>query len=233
MTFGLLCAAWLGLQVASVVISKAVYVSPGTLSMEPGIQPGDRVIYQPGAGGVERGDLVILRAPGVGMTITRVIGLPGDRVACCDSAGLVTVDGKALHEGYLPSGYTASAADQFHVTMAASQVWVMGDNRAVSLDSRERGPLPESDIAGQAVLMFRGGRLTTVTTPPDFTAAGAPARQGVRPLLLLLGLILLAFAAIVVQGAAGIIASVVRRRKRRRMAAPTQADTAWIFAGNP
>ena len=214
-TFGLLCAAYLGLQTASALMFKAVSVSPGDPTMEPGIQPGDRVVYQPGAGGLERGDVVVLRLPGVGATTKRVIGLPGDRVACCDSAGRVTVDGKALNEGYLTAGYAPSPAEQFSVTVGAGEVWVMGDNRAISRDSREWGPLPEGDIAGLVVLVFHGGRPSTVTTPSAFTAAGFPSAS--RPVILLLGgLSVLVFAAIVVMGAAGLIAWAVRRHRRRR-----------------
>ncbi|MCW2932659.1 MAG: lepB [Actinomycetia bacterium] len=213
-TFGLLCAAFAGLF-AGFLMTFGI-VSMSSSAMEPGIRPGDLVNYQRGAGGIVRGDVVVLRVPGVGITAKRVIGLPGDHVACCDSAGRVTVDGKALDEGYLPSGYAPGPAGQFQATLGASQVWVMGDNRAISRDSREWGPLPESGIVGRAEMVVSpGGGHTVLRTPLAFTAAGlAPADHRLQLPSVLLGFALLVLAAIVVQGAAGIVLT-VRRRKRR------------------
>lgn len=219
--FGLLCAALAGLITGIRMTGEIVSVGPGIHSMEPGIQPGDRVYFQRGGGGVVRGDVVVLRVAGIGVTVKRVIGLPGDHVTCCDSAGRVTVDGKVLDEGYLPSGYTPGPEQQFSVTVGAGQVWVLGDNRAVSLDSRAWGPLPERDIVGRAEVIARpGGGHTVLKTPPAFTAAGlAPADHRAPLPFVLLGFAVFVLAAIVVQGAVGIIVLVAGRRKRRRMPA--------------
>jgi signal peptidase I len=66
--------------------------------------------------------------------IKRVIGLPGDRVACCDARGLITVNGVPLHEGdYLYPGERPSG-QPFHVTVPPGRLWVMGDHRADSDD---------------------------------------------------------------------------------------------------
>jgi signal peptidase I len=215
--FGLLCCAFAGLIVGFRSTAGLVTASTGTISMKPGIQPGERILYQRGPDGVRRGDVVILRVPGIGLTVKRVIGLAGDHVACCDAVGRVTVDGKALDEGYLPAGYEPSSADDFQVTVGAGQIWVMGDNRADSLDSREWGPLPRGDIVGRAELITGPGGRTVLKTPQAFIAAGlAPADHRIQLPLSLLGLALLALAAIVIQGVVGIIVAVAVRRKRRR-----------------
>jgi signal peptidase I len=91
--------------------------------------------------------------------IKRVIGLPGDRVACCNARGLITVNGIPLHEGnYLYPGERPS--DQpFHVTVPPGRLWVMGDHRADSADSRYHaadpggGTIPESAVVGRAFLV--------------------------------------------------------------------------------
>jgi signal peptidase I len=91
-------------------------------SMEPTVQPGDDVAAGLGSA-VRRGDIIILRLPSGfsakistgGDYVRRVIGLPGDRVACCDGDGRVTVDGKPLNETYLYPGDRPSV-EPFSVT---------------------------------------------------------------------------------------------------------------------
>jgi len=74
--------------------------------------------------------------PTGGHLVKRVIGLGGDRVVCCDAKGRVTVNGKALNEkAYLPKG-TAPSQAKFDVTIPKEHLWVMGDNRSFSCDSR-------------------------------------------------------------------------------------------------
>ncbi|MGH9124076.1 MAG: signal peptidase I [Acidimicrobiales bacterium] len=79
--------------------------------------------------------------------IKRVIGLPGDTVQGRD--GHVYVDGLQLTEPYLPP--TAVTDDFGPVTVAAGHLWVMGDNRTNSSDSRVFGPIPVSSIVGRAI----------------------------------------------------------------------------------
>lgn len=89
--------------------------------------------------------------------IKRVIGLPGDRVVCCNTRGQITVNGTGLNEPYI---YPGSGTDQRHfaITVPRDRVWVMGDNRGNSSDSRfhddgtgATGSVPESKIVGRAV----------------------------------------------------------------------------------
>ena len=107
--------------------------------------------------------------------VKRVIGLPGDHVACCNAQGLVTVNGVPLHESsYLYPG-AAPSAIRFSVTVPAGRLWVMGDNRAVSDDSRLRqgdpgfGTIPENEVIGRAfVIVWPPSRWRTLPIPSTF-----------------------------------------------------------------
>jgi signal peptidase I len=93
--------------------------------------------------------------------IKRVIGLPGDVVACCNAYGQMTVNGVPLDEPYikLPPGVTKVSRDDFSVTVPKNSLWVMGDNRYNSQDSRYNrdkpgnGFVPYDDVVGRAVLI--------------------------------------------------------------------------------
>jgi signal peptidase I len=89
--------------------------------------------------------------------IKRVIGLPGDTVACCDAQQRTTVNGAPITESYLFPGSVASEVP-FSVKVPAGDVWVEGDNRQHSEDSRYHQDLPgggalrEKLIVGRAVV---------------------------------------------------------------------------------
>ena len=107
--------------------------------------------------------------------IKRVIGLPGDRVACCDAEGRVTVNGVPLSEqSYLFPGNSPSET-RFSITVPAGRLWVMGDHRDVSYDSRGHvgdpggGTIPESAVAGRAfVVIWPLSRVTVLSIPSTF-----------------------------------------------------------------
>jgi signal peptidase I len=126
-------------------------------------------------------NLVGISAPGTDY-IKRVIGLPGDRVACCDAQGRVTVNGVALNEqSYIHPGEVPSQM-KFNVTVPAGHLWVMGDNRADSDDSRYRlddpggGSVPESAVVGRAfVIIWPTSRWADLPIPVTFKQAGLQA----------------------------------------------------------
>jgi signal peptidase I len=128
--------------------------------------------------------------------IKRVIGLPGDQVACCDARGLVTVNGVPLNEPpYLYPG-DAPSEIRFNITVSPGHLWVMGDHRLISEDSRSHlgepggGTVPESAVVGRAfVIIWPPSRWRFLPIPSTFeqpklnAAAGSPAVQDTAGLL--------------------------------------------------
>jgi signal peptidase I len=100
----------------------------------------------------ERGDIIVLEPPVVSSEpfIKRVIGLPGERITFAD--GLVFVNGEVLTEDYIRGAITACERTPFcSVTIPPGEVFVLGDNRANSADSRVFGTIPYDHIIGKAI----------------------------------------------------------------------------------
>lgn len=93
--------------------------------------------------------------------VKRVIGLPGDHVVCCNAIGQMTVNGTPLVEPYavLQPGSSAVSGVSFDTVVPAGTLWVMGDNRYNSDDSRfqtataSKGYVPISDVVGRAFVI--------------------------------------------------------------------------------
>jgi signal peptidase I len=127
-------------------------------------------------------------APGQTDFIKRVIGVPGDHVACCNAQGLVTVNGVPLHEkSYLYPG-AAPSEIHFHITVPPGRLWVMGDNRQVSDDSRLHtadpggGTIPENMVIGRAFLIvWPPGRWRVLPIPDTFNQRGITQSAAAGP----------------------------------------------------
>jgi len=93
--------------------------------------------------------------------IKRVIGLPGDHVVCCDKNGQLTINGVSITEPYIKPGDTPGGGKaSFDITVPPGKVWVMGDHRSDSSDSRfhddgtgATGSVPVEDITGRSVMI--------------------------------------------------------------------------------
>ncbi len=119
--------------------------------------------------------------------VKRVIGIGGDRVACCDANGRVTVNGVPLNEPYavVPQGTSRVSDLDFDVVVPEGSVWVMGDNRYSSMDSRYhqdepgRGFVSEKEIVGRAfVLNWPFSRFTWLDNyPSTFTGVQEAAEE--------------------------------------------------------
>jgi signal peptidase I len=171
-------------------------------SMENTLLPGDRILVNKMVyrfRSIDRGDIVVFSgsgswdpptaAPGLWDRVTglfgiagpgtdyvkRVIGVPGDHVVCCNALGQVTVNGVALSESSYVYPGAAPSQIRFNITVPPGRLWVMGDNRADSDDSRYRvgdpggGTIPESAVVGRAfVIIWPLSRISDLPIPNTF-----------------------------------------------------------------
>ena len=161
-----------------------------------------------GGGGPQRGDIIVFKDPGGwlraqdtqgpksgvkkvmetiglypagGHLVKRVIGVGGDHVVCCDTQGRVTVNGRALDEGsYLPKD-TAPSLTKFDKTVPKGHLWMMGDNRGDSSDSREHmgqpggGFVADDLVVGKVfALVWPLGRAELIHRPSTFDSIPDP-----------------------------------------------------------
>lgn len=136
----------------------------------------------------------ILPSSAEGHLVKRVIGMPGDRIACCDDEGRITVNGHPLDESaYLyadAAGMVEPAEVPFEVVVPAGHLFVLGDHRNASGDSRchlqgvsmNGGPsgrpafIPVDSVVGPVTLIvFPVSRAQTLTTPAIFAGVPDPA----------------------------------------------------------
>jgi signal peptidase I len=134
------------------------------------------------------GSALGVAAPSSKDFIKRVIGVGGDHVVCCDKQGRITVNGHALVEPYLYPGAKPSDMN-FDVTVPKGRLWVMGDHRNLSADSRAHidegydGTIPESNVIGRAfVRVWPPSDWGTLPVPATFHQPGLAALAGLTPL---------------------------------------------------
>jgi signal peptidase I len=100
-------------------------------------------------------DVGVLPDPAEQYLVKRVVGVGGDHVVCCDVKGHLQVNGTSINEPYLYPG-NAPSDSKFDVTVPKGFIWVMGDHRGASADSRfhtddvHKGFVPLSDVVGRA-----------------------------------------------------------------------------------
>src|SRR3954451_15586714 len=138
------------------------------------------------------GDLVGVSRPGERDFIKRVIGLPGDKIACCDDQGRITVNGEAVDEPYIfenspldaPPNPRQCTSRQFaEVTVPPGEMFVMGDHRLVSQDARCQGPVPIDNIIGRAfVVVWPTSHFTSLSVADKWKSYAAPHPVAARPL---------------------------------------------------
>jgi signal peptidase I len=176
---------WVAVIVGALVVAlvvktflfQAFYIP--SASMEPTLQKGDRVLVNKlsyDVHDVHRGDVVVFEIPqsavgadGIKDLIKRVIGLPGDTIESRD--GAVYINDRRVAEPYLPKGtltgdpVNGNNPPIDRQVVPHGKVFVMGDNRGNSHDSRyaDRGPIPISSIVGRAfVLVWPPGKMGTL-----------------------------------------------------------------------
>lgn len=160
--FAVNCYEWMEAFITSIIIMAIMFsfafriVNVSGPSMLPNLHSGDRVLLFSNFYHPQRGDIVViihtarLQEP----IIKRVIALENQTVDIDFQSGTVFVNGKALDEsGYIQNGITTQPSDfHFPLTVPKGCVFVLGDNRPVSDDSRSEdvGMVKVSDILGKA-----------------------------------------------------------------------------------
>jgi len=141
-----------------VFIVQAFFIPSG--SMEPTLHVGDRILVGKFAYRIwemKRGDIVVFHYPLNPNKdfVKRVVGLPGERMEIKD--GLVLINGRPLGEAYptrLPGGDRACSSNYGPQVVPASNLFVLGDNRCNSEDSRFFGFVPFKNVVGRAMIVY-------------------------------------------------------------------------------
>jgi len=155
----------LALALSVLVAVRLVIVEPYAVtsgSMAPTLQVGDRLLVWR-LGGVERGDVVVFHGSanwgeGGRDYVKRVIGVGGDEVRCCTAEGRIVRNGVEVDEPYLAGGGQGSTT--YDVVVPEGRLWVLGDDRTESADSRAflgrpgGGMVPVEDVVGKVRLRY-------------------------------------------------------------------------------
>ncbi|MEZ7006054.1 signal peptidase I [Streptomyces sp. AD55] len=176
------------LLLVSTFVLKPFQIPSG--SMERGLRVGDRVLVNKVAyrfaGRPQRGDIVVFDGTGTfghGDYIKRVVGVDGDRVVCCDREGKIQVNGEPVDESaFLYPGDSPSTVP-FDVVVPAGALFVLGDHRGASSDSRDHlgspggGMVRTGDVIGRADwIVWPFAHATRLDRPDAY--ARVPAAEG-------------------------------------------------------
>jgi signal peptidase I len=149
-------------------------------SMGNTLQPNDSILVNKWAGSPKRGEIVVFVVPASWRASPgevfpkRVFGIAGDRVLCCQADGRITVNGYALTEAYLYPGDAPSTL-RFDVKVPAGRIFVLGDHREISGDSRfhlddQGGSVPLASVVGTVVAIYLpASRATRLSVPEVFS----------------------------------------------------------------
>ena len=193
-----------------------MFFVPST-SMKPLFVKDDRILVQKisyWSGEVKRGDVIVFSDPGGqwlgqgdpqlnlaqkalsaiglyptgGHLVKRVIGIGGDHVICCDKQGRIRINDVPLEEkDYIRKG-TSPSDMNFDIIVPKDRLWVMGDNRTNSEDSRYhrnlegRGTIPVSAVVGKVwAIVWPASRIGRLQTPPTFTNPALLSSESEQP----------------------------------------------------
>lgn len=152
---GVFCLALIAYLLVATVGPKNIQFDNNATSMEPTIASGQVVTVAPYRHNTpQSNDIVEIKDPlnKNQHLISRIIGVPGDTVVIQN--GTVTIHNKAAPNGYQPDknlGLEVQTTGNFSVKLGPKQYYVLGDNRANSLDSRVFGPISSKDIVGKVI----------------------------------------------------------------------------------
>ena len=156
-----LLARWvvvpLVLSLIAIVLVFYVFFSTAVVdgeSMEPTLSSGDFLLVTHGATNLNRGDVVVARVDEGGVPVElvkRVIALPGDTIEIRGDVAYVNGTAEPARGQSVLARYAVSRPPQL---VPAGLVYVLGDNRAISEDSRYIGPIAEAGIKGRAVVVL-------------------------------------------------------------------------------
>lgn len=224
---GLAVALGFALFVGGFVWGAVVYrpYTVPTGSMTPTVGVGDRILAQRIDGSqVRRGDIVIFTDSLWGdiPEVKRVVGVGGDKIVCCDEQGRMTVNGKAVEEPYLRDTDEPASPVGFEATVPQGNLFLMGDNRAESEDSRvrltdaENGSVPRSTVQARVdATAWPLGRMGMIGRTDAFAGlGGGPSQPG--PLKWVVNAIVAGMVLIFGGAAHGPVAGLLSRRRKRR-----------------
>ena len=128
-------------------------------SMYPYLNHGDWIVYGRTGRELQKNDVVVFEKNGENL-VKRIVGLPGDTVEISKSGGRVVINGIPISEDYVTLPDTEEEENQMRppLTVMDGQYLVLGDNRKVSIDSRDSGmgTVPAESMLGKVILIIRG-----------------------------------------------------------------------------